>query len=463
MISSCPRIVVAGAHSGVGKTSVTLGLVAALRQRGLRVQAFKVGPDYLDPTYLALASGRPCYNVDGWMTGREYIRRLFIHASADADIAVIEGVMGLFDGADSDTLAGSTAEAALWLDAEVLLVVNVHGLARSIAALVKGYAEFEPELKLGGVIANHCGSERHGTGLAEALASSRLPELVGAVPRGALPRLPSRHLGLVTADGTLLDATILNGLGDALERHASVDRIIEKAGSAGELKEAGPLWKPRVSERSVKIGLAYDRAFHFYYPDNLEALEAYGCELVHFSPLSDEALPTELDAIYLGGGYPEEFAEPLAGNATMLDSVRRFAESGKPVYAECGGLMYLSEGIETLDRKRHKLVGLLPAATRMLDRLKSLGYVEVTLARDSLFGIKGSQLRGHEFHYSELTGDPTVEGEWTASYRAVHRRSDAAVAEGFQRGNVLASYFHLHFASRPEAVEHLVAVCRGQR
>ena len=463
MISSCPRIVVAGAHSGVGKTSVTLGLVAALRRRGLRVQTFKVGPDYLDPTYLALASGRPCYNLDGWMMGQEYIRRLFIRASADADIAVIEGVMGLFDGADTDTLAGSTAEAALWLDAEVLLVVNVHGLARSIAALVKGYAEFQPDLKVGGVIANHCGSERHGTGLGEALVSSRLPELVAAVPRGALPRLPSRHLGLVTADGTLLDTAILTDLGAALERHASLDRIIEKAGRAGELKEAGPLWEPRISEGSVKIGLAHDRAFHFYYPDNLEALEAYGCELVRFSPLNDEALPVGLDAIYLGGGYPEEFAEQLAGNATMLDSVRRFAESGRPVYAECGGLMYLSEGIETLDRKRHKLVGLLPAATRMLDRLKSLGYVEVTLARASLFGSKGSQLRGHEFHYSELTGDPTVDGAWTALYRAVHRRSDAAVAEGFQRGNVLASYFHLHFASRPEAVKHFVAVCRGQQ
>jgi len=233
---SCPRIVIAGANSGVGKTTVSLGLVVALRKRGLRVQTFKVGPDYLDPTYLGLASQRPCYNLDGWMTGKSYVQDLFSQATVDADIAVIEGVMGLFDGADFDTLDGSTAEIAIWLDAPVLLIVNVHGVARSLAPIVKGFVEFELSLKIAGVISNHCGSPRHGAWLGEALKFSRLPEQIGAIPRGAFPELPNRHLGLVTADAEILSSTILDALGEAIERHVAVEKILEKAQAAASLQ-----------------------------------------------------------------------------------------------------------------------------------------------------------------------------------------------------------------------------------
>jgi cobyrinic acid a,c-diamide synthase len=459
MAEACPRIVVAGTNSGVGKTSVTLALVSALRKRGLRVQTFKVGPDYLDPTYLSIASGRPCYNLDGWMMGRDYVRRLFTRSAHTADVAVIEGVMGLFDGSDPVDSSGSTAEIASWLDAPVLLVINVHGLARSICAVAKGYCEFDPNLHVAGVVANKCGSERHGFWLGESLKAFGLPPLVASITRGAFPTLPSRHLGLVTADDQSLTDAILSQLAEVLERHGSIDAVLGIARNAPPVQGVSQdreTWTPR---RPVRLGLAYDAAFHFYYEDNLEALEAAGCELIRFSPVSDSALPERLDAVYLGGGYPEEYAEALSENGSMRRAIREFAAAGKPVYAECGGLMYLSRGIQSRDGRRFEMVGLLPQWTRMLDRLKSLGYVEVTLAETSLFGSSGDKLRGHEFHYSELI-DPSVDDTGCQPvYLVTRMRSDSQEPEGFQCGSVLASYIHTHFASREKALKHFVSVC----
>ncbi len=453
----CPRIVVAGAHSGVGKTSISLALVAALRRRGLRVQTFKVGPDFLDPTYLARASGSTCYNLDGWMTGGQYVRDLFSRAAQDADVAVIEGVMGLFDGADPVSSEGSTAEIALWLDAPVLLVVDACGIARSLAALVKGYTEFEPRLRLAGVIANRSGSERHATWLSESLAAAGLPPLVGAVSRDALPHLPSRHLGLVTADGENLPMRVLDEMAAAFESHASLDKVLKLARSAPPLQAKRT--EPKPAARRVRIGVAFDGAFHFYYPDNLEALESQGAELIRFSPVEDAHLPEGLHGLYIGGGYPEESAEGLAENRNMLDSIRRFAGSGRPIYAECGGLMYLSEGVDTRDARRYPLVGLLPTWTLACDRLRRLGYVEVMLTKDSVWGGRGLSWRGHEFHYSDLTVDPTVGTEWNTAYAVKRRRSDGITLEGYQSGPILASYVHAHFASRPELAAHFVEFC----
>jgi cobyrinic acid a,c-diamide synthase len=457
---NCPRIVIAGTNSGVGKTSVTLALVSALTMRGLRVQTFKVGPDYLDPTYLTAASGSPCYNLDGWMTGKDYVVKLFSERAKGADIAVIEGVMGLFDGSDPVSRDGSTAEIAAWLGAPVILVVNAHGLARSVAALVNGYASFDPEVKIAGIIANHSGSPRHGSWLAESLRGFGLPGIVASVPRGAFPELPSRHLGLVSADSRILGAPVLSGLGDALESNGSVEEILGIARNAAEIQDAATGRETPHSDNLVRLGIAHDEAFHFYYPDNLEALTAAGCELLEFSPLGDNRLPERLDGLYIGGGYPEEHAEQLSRNEPMLEDIRRFAEAGKVVYAECGGLMYLSQGIESLERKRFEMAGLIPWWTRMLPRRKSLGYAEVTLTKDSLFGKVGTQLRGHEFHYSELVGDLSQCADWRTAYLVNHRRSETPLVEGFQRGRILASYVHTHFASKPDAVNHFVAACR---
>lgn len=456
-----PRVVVAGTESGVGKTSVTLALISALRRRGLRVQPFKVGPDYLDPTYLSAAAEKPCYNLDGWMMGKDYVQTLFAERALDADIAVIEGVMGLFDGADPVHAGGSTAEIAAWLDAPVILVVNVQGMARSIAALVKGYATFDPNVRVAGVVANHCGTERHGAWLAESLRASELPGIVAELPRGAFPELPRRHLGLVTADARILAEEVLEGLGQALEAHGSVDEILNLARTASPLSRVMSRPTAEEDDGRIRLGIAHDEAFHFYYQDNLEALAAAGCELVRFSPVADTDLPERLDALYLGGGYPEEYAAELSRNKPMIESVRSFAAKGKSIYAECGGLMYLSQGIETRGGKRFDLVGLLPQWTRMLDRIKSLGYVEVTLTQDSLFGPRGFTLRGHEFHYSELLGNPAGNGRWTTVYLMQHRRREEQVPEGFQRGRVLASYVHAHFASRPRAVKYFLEGCRS--
>ncbi|AFM28174.1 cobyrinate a,c-diamide synthase [Desulfomonile tiedjei] len=457
----CPRLVIAGSNSGVGKTSVTLALVSALRKRGLRVQTFKVGPDYLDPTYLSLASGRPCYNLDSWMAGKEYSQRLFREKSAGADIAVVEGVMGLFDGSDPVAEDGSTAEIARLLDAPVLLVVNAHGMARSIAALVHGFCRFDSGIKVKGVLANRCGSERHGKWLAESLNSADLPSLLAAIPRGAFPELPSRHLGLVSANSRNLAQETLSRLGDALEQYGCLDEVLKHAGVTMPLppivseQEADP---NSSQSESLRLGVALDDAFHFYYPDNLEALRSAGFELVYFSPMGDTRIPQHLNALYIGGGYPEVHAAELSANTRMLDSVREFCRTGRPVYAECGGLMYLAQGIEAQNGTKHPMTGVFPVWSRMLPHRKSLGYVEVTLREDSLFGAAGDRIRGHEFHYSELEEDTLSEVGWNRTYSVMYRRNERAVLEGFQSGAVLATYVHAHFASKPGAVQRFRSI-----
>jgi cobyrinic acid a,c-diamide synthase len=474
---NCPRLVIGATASGSGKTSATLALAAAFRRRGLSVQTFKAGPDYLDPAWLALASGRPCYNLDGWMCGEPYVRRLFHRAACGADLTLIEGVMGLFDGADPASLAGSTAEVARWLEAPVLLVVNAHGAARSLAATVAGFARFEAGVRVGGVIANSCGSERHADWVAESLRAAGQPPLLGAVPRGGFPELPSRHLGLAAPQS----GSTLGAFADAAERRMSLDGILALAASASPLAlpapsaeatprpapsgEATPLPAPgaeSTARPAVRLGVARDAAFQFYYPDNLEALEAAGAVLVSFSPLADARLPAALDGLYFGGGYPEEHARELSANASMLAGVRAFAAGGRPVYAECGGLMYLSRAVETLDGSRHAMAGVLPVATRMLARRKALGYVEASPERDSLFAAAGETMRGHEFHYSEVA--PGEEGgPWRPAYRVSRRRDATERPEGFECGRVLASYVHLHFASHPGAAARLVRACQESR
>ncbi len=461
MNRSLPRIIIAGTQSGTGKTSLCLALAASLKRRDLRVQTFKIGPDFLDPSYLTLASGRPCYNLDGWMTRKEYVLELFSRTTQDADIAVIEGVMGLFDGSDPENSEGSTAEMARWLDAPVLLVVNVHGMARSLSAVVKGCVEFERNLKVGGIIANHSGSDRHKDWLAQSLKSTSLPPLLGAIPRGAFPTLPSRHLGLVTADPQNLSLKILEELAGVLERHLSVDAVIEIARNASPLSMTETGREPKPRPKRVSVGVAYDRAFHFYYPDNLDELKLRGCDLILFSPLQDRKLPEQIEALYFGGGYPEEYAKTLSENRGMREAVIQFARRGLPLYAECGGLMYLTQGIETTQGERYPMVGLLPVWSRMLNRLKSLGYVEVTLTNNSLWGEKGAVLRGHEFHYSELAGLPQDDPFWTSVYRIKRRRSEKIFPEGFQQKNVLASYVHLHWASQPGSVETFIDQCEA--
>jgi len=450
--------VIAGSHSGVGKSSLTLALVAALRQRGLTVQTFKVGPDYLDPGHLSRVSGRPCYNLDGWMCGRDYVTRLFAERSADADIAIIEGVMGLYDGSSPTSLDGSTAQIADWLQAPVALVVNSHGMARSLAALVHGYASFEPTITLAGVIANFCGSNSHATLLTQALQTANLPPLFGAVPRNALPALPSRHLGLVSATETQWDADLIQQLATAAEQHLNLDHLLQQARNAPSLPPIPPAPPIKViANGTVRLAIARDAAFQFYYQDLFDALEQRGVQLVFFSPLEDKELPAGCNGLYLGGGYPEEYAEQLSSNHTMLNSLRDFCNSGRLVYAECGGLMYLSQGLQE-EEKSCPFVGILPSWTRMRSQRKRLGYMEVTLQRPTLFGEVGTRLRGHEFHYSELCDDPLMHQSWEAVYQARTNRDGSLRDEGYYLKQVLVSYVHLHLASSHKVLNKFVSV-----
>ncbi len=483
MTIACPRLVIAGSGSGVGKTSLTVGLVRCLVRRGLRVQTFKVGPDFLDPTYLALASGRPCYNLDGWMTSREYVRGLFARATADADIALVEGVMGMFDGASPSTLEGSTAEIAAWLDAPVLLVVDARGAARSLAATVKGFSQFEPGVGVAGVIANRGGSSRHRAWLVESLAAAATAPLFGMTPNGSLPTLPSRHLGLVAADQANLSTECFDSLAQVCEQHMDVSAIVELAGkdfssldcSTGGLahcvlgqhstrRAISPAKRHCTTFKGkIRLGIARDEAFHFYYADNIESFEQAGAECVPFSPLADTRLPEDLDGLYIGGGYPEMHAARLAGNAEMLADVRRFAASGRAVYAECGGLMYLGQTLTALDGARYPLAGVLPIQTTMIEKLRALGYTEVTLKEDSLWGPCGTKFRGHEFHYSELSSPLPADSGWQRVYSIERRSGEPIESEGFQKGRILASYVHVHFASHPRLIESFLANCGDRR
>jgi len=460
-MGKCPKIVIAGAHSGSGKTSLAISLVGALCLRGYRVQTFKVGPDFLDPTYLACVSGRPCYNLDSWMMDRGHIQNLFDSATVDADIAVIEGVMGLFDGADPATSAGSTAQIAEWLDAPVLLIVNSQGMSRSFAALVKGLTTFEPELNVIGVVANHCGSANHERWLSESLQAASLPLLLGAIPSNGFVQIPSRHLGLVTASEQNLTKAVTDDLSAAVERYVSIDTLLQCVKvkeSLANKNAARPPASPPLP-RGIRIGVACDDAFHFYYQDLFDALTARGCEIIRFSPLADKKLPDNLHGLYIGGGYPEIHAQALAENNDMLSAIRTFAASGKPVYAECGGLMYLARGIETSDGKRYALLNILPGWTKMSRRKIALGYMEARLTSDSLWGKAGDVLRGHEFHYSELIDDPCSDRQWQAVYELKKPLSNEVRTEGFQKGNILASYVHLYHAAKPKAVDYFVERC----
>jgi len=447
-----PRVVIAGTASGVGKTTVVVGLTRALRARGLRVAVFKCGPDYLDPTYHVRASGYPSQNLDGWMMGRDAVIATFASAARGADVALVEGVMGLFDGASPTGESGSAAEIAKWLGAPVLLVVDASGMARTIAAVAHGFVGFDRELDLAGLFCNRLGSKGHLDLLRKA---SSKPPIVGGLPEDASLRFPERHLGLVRADENTVPEVLLDGLGARVTEWCELEKIVEIARRAAPL-ESSEVGTPVIASKRCRIGLAFDEAFHFYYADNLRRLEVLGAELVRFSPFHDHRLP-DVHGIYFGGGYPEVHADALSGNRSMHEDLRALATAGGPIYAECGGLMYLAAGIRGLDGRRYPMVGLIPGEVVMRDRLQALGYVEVETQQHSILGPAGLRFRGHEFRYSELAGMPEDAERF---YKVRRRRGDRTFFEGYRQGSVLASYVHAHWASNPLVAEGFVESCR---
>ncbi len=420
-------VLIAGTHSGVGKTTITLGMMAALRARGLRVQPFKVGPDFIDPSHHAAICGRPSRNLDSFMMGLDGVMRSFCQGIKDADVAVVEGVMGLYDGIDESEIA-STAQVAKVLGIPVVLVLNVHGMSRSARAMEMGYVSLDPEVKIAGTILNKVGSDRHLTMLKGSL---KLP-ILGALPRNKEMETKRRHLGLIMGFEKEHDINLLSSL---IEKHIDLDGILKLKCNPCRIPECYEMPKP-----SVRIGIARDEAFCFYYQENLEELRRRGAQLVYFSPLSDD-LP-DVDGLYIGGGYPELYADPLEkGKANK--QIKKASEDGMPIYGECGGLMYLSRKLIYESAHGHNMVGALPCSTIMTTRLQALGYAEAKVVGTNPVVETGCIIRGHEFHYSCI--EP--ESDATFVYKLNRGKGIVNKLDGMIEHNTLGSYLHTHFYS----------------
>lgn len=422
-----PRVVIAGTESGCGKTSLASGLMNALRERGLVVQPFKTGPDFIDPTHHTRICGRTSRNLDPFMMGEEGVQKTFVTASAGADIAVIEGAMGLFDGIDGSDFS-STAHVVRVLTAPVVLVVNAAASARSVHAVVRGFRDFDPRVRIAGVIFNRLATTKH----RDMIAAEEFVPALGYIPRQEGSGVQSRHLGLVMAhesDGMQL-------YGQVVRESCDLDAILAVARGAPPLADLGFATRKKAENRAV-IGVARDNAFCFYYQDNLDRLVRAGAELRFFSPM-DDVLP-EMDALYLGGGYPELYADRLEASPCR-HAICRLAELGMPVYGECGGLMYLGRSITT-DRE-YQMAGILPACTEMTSRIQALGYAKGTFSNPAGFWAGGSTVCGHEFHFSQTECDPDA--------RFVLRLTQGTGIfdgnDGLTEQNTVGMYTHAYFS-----------------
>ena len=453
------RLVVAGVASGVGKTTIATGLMAALAAQGLHVQGYKVGPDYIDPTYHHAATGRPSYNLDTWLSSPALVRQRFEAGMRNADIAIIEGVMGLFDGRKQTLGTASTAEVAKLLNAPVLLVLDASHMGQSAAAIVHGFQHLDPHINIAGVIINKVASADHEATVRLAIAEWTGVPVLGVLRRETSLSLPPRHLGLIPIAETSVE---VQGLGSVLKRSVDLDGIVRLAHAAGVLppfpsdacKDDVSVAISASNVSSVRVGLALDNAFSFYYPETLEAFAKLGVEVVPFSPLTDRELPNDLDLLYFGGGFPEVFAAQLADNRLMLASVRSAAQRGVLIYAECGGYMYLGKQCIDADHVSHDLVSILPYTFQMGTERAQLGYREITLLHDTIIGCAGTRLRGHEFHWSHIV-EPLLEEH--APYQV---EGSGKAREGYATETILASYIHIPLAANPQAMAELIRRCR---
>ena len=456
-------LIVAGTHSGVGKTTVTAAIAAALTARGLAVQPYKAGPDYIDPGHLSRAAGREARNLDTWMVPRPVVAELFSRAASDAQIALVEGVMGLFDGRAGTEDEGSAADLARLLGLPVLLVVDAAAVSRSIAATVLGFQTFDPRVRVVGVVLNRVGSAAHAEMCRSAIVQATGLPVVGALPREREVAWPERHLGLVP-DAESPDGAQPARLAAFAEAHLDLDlvlRLAEPIVTPTGTHEATGLFPSTPPAQRVPIAYARDRAFHFTYPDSLDLLDAWGAELLPFSPLEDAALPRGARAVLLGGGFPEVFARELASNVAMHEALRGAAARGVPIYGECGGLMYLGRSLTDAEGARHAMAGVLPCASTMQGARLALGYREAESCGTPLLP-RGERMRGHEFHYSALVEGPDAA---TAAYR-IARDGDAPSfeagrVEGVRAGSATGTYLHTHLAARPDLARNLVAAARA--
>ncbi|MDI3497909.1 cobyrinate a,c-diamide synthase [Archaeoglobus sp.] len=434
-----PRVVIAGTSSKVGKTMISIGLMRLLVNRGYEVQPYKVGPDFIDPGFHHLATGRYSRNLDSFMLSRSAILETFIRNFSGADVAIIEGKTGLYDSSDAVSEKGSVAEVSKILKAPVVLVANVERLNRTAAAIILGYKLFDPDVLLKGVILNRVGSERHAGKVRTAVEKLAGVRVLGVVPRKKV-KMPYRHLGLVTAYEREDMDELLDNIAEIVEKHVDVDKILEIAEKAPPLDSVFEDEKEDEEKKYVKIGVIRDQVFSFYYQDNLDELSKYA-ELVFVNSLTDKRLP-DVDALYIGGGFPEVFAEGLEKNEKLRNEIYDFCQSGNPVYAECGGLMYLGESLETSEGE-FEMVGFLPLKTKMYERFQAQGYSVYRTLKPCIIAKRNQKIVGHEFHYSR----PTLTGKADFAFRVERGFGIDGRRDGILKENTLGCYIHVHFLS----------------
>jgi cobyrinic acid a,c-diamide synthase len=462
-------LVIAGTHSGCGKTTVTLGILAALKKKGLRIRSFKAGPDFIDMGLHRIITGMPSINLDIWMCGKKGVINSFARYIEDIDIAVVEGVMGMYDG------EFSTAHLATLLNLPVLLVVDAYGMAESAGAVVKGFISYMSDTQILGVIFNRVASERHYERLKKSVHDV---SVLGYLPRDMNFEIPHRHLGLTVAEENPISDENLTMLADTVLKHVDIKRIVKSLefripnNYSFNTLDSKP--KTRNSD-SINIAVAYDKAFCFYYEENMDLLRDAGAEIVRFSLLSGSGIPDGVDALYIGGGYPELYAEGLSKNMPMLKSINEWANTGKPIYAECGGLMYLSQGIYDFNENFYKMAGVFPFRTGMKKERAYLGYREIILKKDCILGKRGEILRGHEFHYSEIKKSAEVRksgstkakspstSELSQIYSAKNSSGHDMSDEGYIFKNTLASYTHIHFSSNAGIAKNFVGFIKEHK
>lgn len=452
-----PRLIIAGTHSGIGKTTLTLGIIAALKKRGLNVQPFKTGPDYIDPSYHFKVSGKACGNLDSWLLSKNTVLELFERRARNADISVIEGVMGLYDGA-KDSEKGSTCHLAKILNSPVILILDAHSLSRSAAAIALGYKEFDKKINIRGIILNHIASADHYSYVKTSIEKRTKIPVLGYLPRDHSLKLPERHLGLIPLQEERLHQSFYQRVSKLVEQTIDLAKLLKIARNAKPLpdSEKQVFKKERSSRNHVTIAVAKDEAFNFYYQDNLDLLKHLGAKISSFSPLRDKKLPPITQGLYIGGGFPELFAAGLSKNKKLKELICQKAKEGLPIYAECGGLMYLVKTLIDFKKRRFPMVGIFEGTVKMGNRLHRLGYVNIEVIKDNILSHRGDKNKAHVFHWSRLEDIPK---NTSFAYKII--KSGKMIAyDGLTKKNVLAGYAHLHFASHTKFAKNFINSCR---
>jgi len=454
-LSNLPRIMIAGTNSGVGKTTVTLGIMSALVRKGIRVQGFKTGPDYIDPSHHKFVTGNASRNLDTWMMSDSVCRELFERSAINSDVSVIEGVMGLYDGSIDSTGHGTSAHLAKVLKTPVILVISAKGIAQSAGAIVMGYKEFDKDINLSGVIVNNVASNSHYDCIKRSIEETCSVPVLGYLNKDKEITIPERHLGLVPSEENISHSNLYEKLGEMVLKTIDIDGLLKAARSAGVFPDYDKsIFIDRGGALHINLAIANDNAFCFYYQDDIELFEALGAKIKYFSPLHDKCVPDDADGIFIGGGFPELNAGKLMENETMRESILNAHNNGTIIYGECGGMMYLLEKLIDCDGRSFNMCGVLSGSSRMENKRQGLGYVIAEATYDSVICKRGDTFRAHEFHWSRLLDVPD---DIVFAYKTRKSNGKQSGTDGICKKNVLASYTHVHYSSNPELAKNILS------